>query len=40
MDMNIPNTMMMNAASRFGAMRSSAGFANMAGDAVVAFAIV
>jgi hypothetical protein len=39
-DMNIPNTMMMKANSRFGAMRSEAGFAIMAGEAVVAFAMV
>src|SRR4249919_210299 len=39
-DMNIPNTMMMKANSRFCAMRSEAGFAIMAGEAVVAFAMV
>ncbi|BAL74913.1 hypothetical protein S23_16960 [Bradyrhizobium cosmicum] len=38
--MNIPNTMMMKANSRFGAMRSEAGFAIMSGEAVVAVAIV
>ncbi|MGY3651531.1 hypothetical protein ACVWW2_006822 [Bradyrhizobium sp. LM4.3] len=38
-DMNIPNTMMMKANSRFGAMRSEAGSAIMAGEAVVAFAM-
>jgi hypothetical protein len=39
-DMNIPNTMMMKAISRFGAMRSEAAAAIIAGEAVVAFAMV
>jgi hypothetical protein len=42
--MNIPNTMMMKANNRFGAMRSEASDAIMAGEAVgeavVAFAMV
>src|ERR1700692_3664633 len=41
-DMNIPNTMIRNANSRFGAIRSEGGAAavNMAGGAVVASAII
>ena len=38
--MNIPNTMMIKAINRFGAMRSEAGLPIMAGEAVVAFAMV
>src|SRR6185437_5394493 len=40
-DMNIPNTMMTNATTRFGSIRSeTSGVGIMAGDAVVAFAMV
>ena len=39
--MNIPNTMMMNATTRFGSIRSEAACGGiMVGDAVVAFAMV